>query len=166
MATSTGTIASHFGSFTLSPSLGDLDNNAAAIDYINSPGGGVYCTFAINGLSATETYSLIFYGSQKFSADANTVYSVFSDAGFTSSLGSATLNLGSGNNANLSQVATISGLTPNAGNLYVEFLGQQGDTGYLNSMEIIGTSSIPEPASLSFFAIGGLLLSRRRLRRA
>jgi hypothetical protein len=158
--------ANDLNNFTLSPSLGDLDNNAAAIDYVNSPGGGVYCTFALNGLSATETYTLIFYGSQKFSADANTVYSVFSDAGFTSSLGSATLNVGSGNNANLSQVATISGLTPNAGNLYVEFLGQQGDTGYLNSMEIIGTSSVPEPASLSICAVGGLLLSRRRLRRA
>src|SRR5271170_2228858 len=36
--------ANDLNNFTLSPSLGDLDNNAAAIDYVNSPGGGAYCT--------------------------------------------------------------------------------------------------------------------------
>ena len=42
--------ANDLNNFTLDPALGDLDNNAAAIDYVNSPGGGVYCTFAINGI--------------------------------------------------------------------------------------------------------------------
>ena len=135
--------ANDLNNFTLDPALGDLDNNAAAIDYVNSAGGP--CQFVLNGLNSAETYTLVFYGSQQYSTDANTVYSVFSDVGYTNQLGSAALNVGSGNNPNLSQVATISGLTPNAGSLFVEFLGQQGDTGFLNSMEIIGNVVVSQP---------------------
>ena len=133
----------------------DLDGGT---DNFNGPGGGVdgaalallggatnavndyYVSsrFQIQGLDPSRTYQLTFFGSHKFSTDDATVYSIYSDNAYTGVVASASLNVqtpGSPWLHNSNQVAVITNLTPQAGNiLYVGFAGSGGHEGYLNAL--------------------------------
>jgi hypothetical protein len=147
--------------------LGILGVKEAAIDFVAGPDAADNrVRFEIQQLDPTKTYNLTFFGSHKFSTDDATVYSVFTDNTYTTLVGSATLNHqtpGSPNLHNRDQVATLSGVAPQASNiLYVQFVGSGGSLGYLNSMSL---TAIPEPSTL-LLAAGGVVaavgLRRRR----
>jgi len=148
--------------------LGDLGVKEAAIDFAASPGGADNRTrFQIQGLNPAEKYTLKIFGSHKFSDNDATVYSIFSDNTYATQVATASLNVqtpGSPNLHNRDTFATISNLSPQASNiLYVQFVGNTGGLGYLNSFELIG-SSVPEPTSLLLLASGAALVfgCRRR----
>lgn len=96
--------------------------------------------FQIQGLNPTATYDLTFFGSHKFSVDATTVYTVYSDDTYTTPVATASLNVQDPVNFwvhNRDQVAVINGVSPQADNiLYIEFVGATGFGGYLNDMQI------------------------------
>jgi hypothetical protein len=146
--------------------LGNLGVKEAAIDFAASDVGPA--RFQIQGLDPTKTYTLTLFGSHKFSADDATVYSVFSDATYTTPVASASLNVqtpGSPWLHNRDAVATISNLAPQASNiLYVQFVGANGGLGYLNSFQLTGVA-VPEPGTLLLGACGvGLAVALRRRR--
>jgi hypothetical protein len=93
---------------------------------------------------------LTIFGSHKFSDDDTTVYSIFSDATYSTLVATASLNVqtpGSPFLHNRDKVATISNLSPQAGNtLYVQFIGANGSLGYLNDFQLTG--AVPEPSTL------------------
>jgi hypothetical protein len=126
--------------------LGDLGVKEAAFDYAASPvQDDTRAKFDLEGLDPTKKYSLTFYGSHKYSNDPTTVYSVYSDVGYSNLLGTANLNVVDPTNAalhNKNTVVTISNLSPlpATGILYVQFVGSTGNLGYLNSMEITTTT--------------------------
>jgi hypothetical protein len=136
--------------------LGDLGVKEAAIDFAASPGGLNNNTrFQIQGLNPAEKYTLKIFGSHKFSDADTTIYSIFSDATYTNQVATASLNVqtpGSPFLHNRDQIATISNLSPQTGNiLYVQFVGTNNNLGYLNSFELIG---VPEPSSFVCLASG------------
>jgi len=131
--------------------LGNLGVKEAAIDFAASPGGLDNRTrFQIQGLNPSEKYTLTIFGSHKFSDDDTTVYSIFSDATYSTLVATASLNVqtpGSPFLHNRDKVATISNLSPQAGNtLYVQFIGANGSLGYLNDFQLTG--AVPEPSTL------------------
>src|SRR5215213_2250719 len=74
--------------------LGNLGVKEAAIDFAASPGSGNNNTrFQIQGLDPSKSYTLTLFGSHKFSDNDATVYSVFSDATYTTSIASTSLNV-------------------------------------------------------------------------
>jgi hypothetical protein len=145
--------------------LGNLGVKEAAMDFAASPGGLNNNTrFEISGLDPLKTYSLTIFGSHKFSDDDSTVYSAYGDAAYTSLLGSASLLVqtpGSPWLHNRDTVATLSNLSPSAGgSLYMNFVGSNGNQGYLNSFQLTG---VPEPSSMLLLVSSvGLLFGVRR----
>jgi|APTNR8051073442_1049403.scaffolds.fasta_scaffold00052_47 hypothetical protein len=140
--------------------LGNLGVDGAVYDYyVNS-------RFQLQQLDPTKTYTLTFFGSHKFNTDTQTLYTVYSDNTYTIPVASVLLTIGTtGGDHNQDTVATISGLTAQAGNaLYIGFAGSGGNNGYLNALEI---HVVPEPTSLLLAGLGGLLLAslRQRARR-
>lgn len=131
-------------------------SDAAAFDYYGSS------TFQIQNLDPSLTYNLTFFGSHKYNADNTTRYTIYTDATFTDPVVSGDLVVGVNNNHNRDTTVTLSGLSPQSGNiLYVGFAGADGtSSGYLNAMQI---EVVPEPASLSLLVLGGLAV--RCLRR-
>jgi hypothetical protein len=163
--------------------LGDLGVKEAAFDYVTGPnppeglgdgpdnnnfsnhvdgfqGAQNATKFDLIGLDPAKKYTLNFYGSHAYNNDATTTYSVFSDAGYTSQIGTANLDVhdkipsdadpATGesvsdpnwrDNVNLTMLATISNLSPGPDtNLYIKFIGSTGYYGYLNSMEVIAST--------------------------
>ena len=111
-----------------------------------------------------KTYTLTIFGSHKFSDDDSTVYSAYGDAGYTTLLGSTSLLVqtpGSPWLHNTNTVATLSNLSPSAGgSLYMNFVGSNGNQGYLNSFQLTG---VPEPSSLLLLVSSvGLVIGVRR----
>ncbi|MBA3480572.1 MAG: PEP-CTERM sorting domain-containing protein [Pirellulales bacterium] len=146
--------------------LGNLGVKEAAIDFAASPGGANNNTrFQIQGLNPSKTYTLTLFGSHKFSDNDTTVYSVFTDNTYTTLVDSASLNVQTPGMPwlhNRDTVATISNLAPQASNiLYVQFVGSQGNLGYLNSFQL---TAVPEPAALFLMAgcLGMVAVVRRR----
>ena len=113
-----------------------------AFDFAASPGGADNRTrFQIQELDPATKYTLTFFGSHKFSDDAVTVYSVYSDNTYSTLVDSASLEVmtpGPPNaEHNRDKVATISNLSPQTSDiLYVQFVGSTGNLGYLNDMQI------------------------------
>ena len=109
-------------------------SDAAAIDYYTDS------TFVLQGLNASLTYDLTFFGSHKFNANNVTRYSTYTDNTFSNVVSSTTLNVGVGSAQNQSNVATLTSLAPQTNNtLYVGFAGDGGTgSGYLNAMSLYG----------------------------
>jgi hypothetical protein len=101
--------------------------------------------FQIQQLDPAKTYTLTFFGSHSFSTDTVTVYTVYSDNTYTTAVGTASLEVQDPVMFwmhNRDQVATIGNLAPQADNiLYVEFVGETGNLGYLNDMQIEGIAA-------------------------
>jgi hypothetical protein len=144
--------------------LGNLGVKEAAIDFAASDVGPA--RFQIQGLDATKRYTLTFFGSHKFSNNDTTVYSIFTDATYTTLVDSASLLVqtpGSPWLHNRDTVATISNVAPQASDiLYVQFVGSAGGQGYLNDFQI--TEVVPEPSGFAVLGLAGLLAARRRRR--
>ena len=140
--------------------LGNMGIKEAAIDFAASPGGADNRTrFQIQQLDPTKLYNLTFFGSHKFSTDDATVYSVYTDNTYTTSIGSVSLNHqtpGSPNLHNRDTLATLANLAPQASNiLYVQFVGNNGSLGYLNDMRI---TVVPEPSVVLLLASGAVIV--------
>jgi len=101
--------------------------------------------FQIQGLNPAATYDLTFYGSHSFSNDATTVYTVFSDDTYSTQVATTSLVVHQDEFTffapNRDRVATITGVAPQTGSiLYIEFVGETGFGGYLNDMQIVGST--------------------------
>jgi len=140
--------------------LGDLGILAAAFDYVAGPSlpTNNQVRFEIQQLDPTKRYDLTFFGSHKYSIDATTVYSVYSDSTYTTLVGTVSLNvqdLVDPSLHNRDTVAVLSGLAPQASDiLYVEFVGSNGGDGYLNSLKLVATDA---PVTIGDFNGDGLV---------
>lgn len=139
---------------------------AGPFDFAASPGGLDNRTrFELQQLDPTKRYNLTFFGSHKFSDDDATVYSVYTDNTYTTLVASGSLNVqtpGSPNLHNRDKVLVLSNLAPQTGNiLYVQFVGANGNLGYLNDLLI---TAVPEPASVLLLmgCSAAMLLGARR----
>lgn len=143
-----------------SEALGDLGTLAAAFDYVAGPSlpAGNQVRFEIQQLDPTKRYDLTFFGSHKYSIDATTVYSVYSDSTYTTLVGSVTLDvqdLMDPSLHNRDKLAVLSGLAPQASDiLYVEFVGSNGGDGYLNALKLVATDA---PVAVGDFNGDGLV---------
>jgi hypothetical protein len=139
--------------------LGMLGVKEAAIDYIASisTNGTKDARFAIQGLDPLLTYTLDFFGSLKYSANATTVYEAYTDADYTLLAASARLDICSPANGalhNRNKVATLPNMRPSAGGtIYVRFRGSGGGPGYLNSLRIVEGSRPLDGRDVSFVSV-------------
>jgi hypothetical protein len=144
-------------------SLGDFAVGAAVMDYYVSTSG----RFQLQQVTPGQLYDLSFFGSKRFPTnDTSTTISVYDDNAYSNLLGSVTVAHGSGGSENLASFGTISGLLgpENSNNIfYIEFMGDQGGTGYLNAMSL---TAVPEPTTMALFGgLGALLFVAFRRRR-
>ncbi|QDV73955.1 hypothetical protein [Botrimarina mediterranea] len=140
--------------------LGDLGAFEAAFDYVAGPSlpTNNQVRFEIQQLDPSKRYELSFFGSHKYSIDATTVYSVYSDNTYSTLVGTVSLDIQDEMDPSLhnrDMVAVLSGLAPQDSNiLYVEFVGSNGGDGYLNSMKLVATDA---PATAGDFNGDGLV---------
>ncbi len=137
--------------------LGLLGVDEAVYDYY------VSSTFQIQGLEAGKTYDLTFFGSHKFSDDATSRYTAYTDGSFSTALDSVDLDVMDAAMPwlhNEDTTASLTGLTADAdGIIYIGFAGANGGSGYLNAMSI---TVVPAPGAFTLLAAGGFLSARRR----
>ncbi|HEX4412221.1 MAG TPA: PEP-CTERM sorting domain-containing protein [Lacipirellulaceae bacterium] len=141
-----------------SVALGNMGGaKEAAFDFAASPGLGTHdingnltdnkTRFEIQGLDPTLTYDFSFFGSHSHEGDPTTVYSVYSDSAYTNQVGTVNLNVrdpADVGSYNRDTIATISNLAPPSSTiLYVQFVGNTGDLGYLNEMRVQATGVAP-----------------------
>jgi hypothetical protein len=129
----------------------------AAFDFAASPGVGTIdihgnvtdnkTRFQIQGLDPALTYDFSFFGSHSHEGDPTTVYSVYSDSAYTNLVSTVNLNVrdpADEGTYNRDTIATISNLAPPTSTiLYVQFVGNTGNLGYLNEMRIQATGVAP-----------------------
>ena len=133
--------------------LGVLGVKEAAFDYAH----GTDRRFVINELDPAKIYRLVFFSSRKFEGDAATVFSVFNANTFDPGalLDSGTLahrspTPVSNSVHNQDTVLAISNLSPSAGgSLYVNFTGDAGGAGAVNSMYIEEVDTVPPVITLT-----------------
>ncbi|TWT92863.1 hypothetical protein Pla108_40030 [Botrimarina colliarenosi] len=128
------------------PALGDLGVLQAAFDFVAGPSlADNAVRFEIQSLDPLKVYDLSFFGSHKYSTDATTVYSVYTDNTYTTLVDTVSLDVQDSLDPSLHNrdtVATLSGIAPQADNiLYVEFIGSTGAEGYLNAMKLVGINA-------------------------
>jgi hypothetical protein len=112
--------------------LGYLGDTNAVFDYF------VSAHFLLQNMNPAHQYSLTFFGSHKYSFDATTVYSVYSDPNYSVLVASTNLLVGAGAAQNEDTVAVISPISPQTnGTMYVKFIGSNGNLGYLNCMQVV-----------------------------
>jgi hypothetical protein len=125
---------------TDSAALGRMGNAGEAVfDFVTSPSDATSpLRFILEGLDNGSSYDLAFFGSKKYPIDGvtDTTYTVYSDSGYSTSLGSDTLTVGVNANHNEDALATITGISPVDGNLYIEINDSSSGTGrgYVNCM--------------------------------
>ena len=123
----------------------------------------------IQNLDPSKKYNLILFGSHQFNDGNNTtVYTSYTDSTLATPVASTSLVVGGDGVWNEDQVATLTGLSPQTGNvLYIGFHGAPSSLalGYLNSMELV--TVVPEPGTLMLLASGGfaLVFAFRRTRK-
>jgi hypothetical protein len=138
--------------------LGDLGVKEAAFDYYTGS------KMQIQNLNPSKKYNLTFFGSHQYN-DGNdtTVYTSYTDGTFTTPVAAVSLVVGGNGFWNQDQVATLTGLTPQASNiLYIGFQGAPRGAGYLNSMEL---TTVPEPSAVLLMvsgAVASVFAFRRR----
>lgn len=134
----------------------NLFGSVAAFSGFTEPTGG----YTISGLdpSGATTYNFTFFGSRTSVTDnRETAYMLDGS-------NSQTAYLNTSNNT--SNVATITGMIPDAGGNIVLTVGPGPNNNnasrfyYIGAMQIV--SVVPEPASLSMLAVAGAMLRRRR----
>lgn len=129
--------------------LGNMGGSLeAAFDYAASPGGADNRTrFQIQELDPTKKYDLSFFGSHSYSTDTETKYTVYTDNTYTTSVATANLKVQDATDPSLHNrdtIVTLSNLSPQASNIfYVEFVGANGNLGYLNELRIVASASAP-----------------------
>ncbi len=112
--------------------LGYLGITNAVFDYYAS------AHFLLQNMNPAHQYSLTFFGSHKYSFDVTTVYSVYSDASYSTLVASTNLLVGAGAAHNQDTVSVLSPISPQTnGTMYVKFIGSNGNLGYLNCMQIV-----------------------------
>lgn len=121
--------------------LGMLGVKEAAFDYVSTDlSSGPDFRLAIQGLDPLLTYTLVLFGSRKFSTDSTTVYEAYTDADYTLLAATARLDVhtpGSPSLHNRDRVATLANIKPSAGGaIYLRVRGAAGGIGYLNAMRI------------------------------
>ncbi len=125
--------------------LGDLGANNAVYDFYASS------TFSIQGLDPAKTYDLTFYGSRKYTADATTIYTVYTSNDYVTAVTSASLNVRSPTQSwlhNSNTVVTITNVSPQYNNsIWIGFAGSGGGEGYLNALKLSYADDEPEPVS-------------------
>jgi len=122
-------------------------SNAVCNYYVNSH-------FILQNLNPAHQYTLTFFGSHQFNCgpaslggngyDAVTTYSVYSDPGYSSLIASTDLCVGGCwlRDWNTHRLGVIGPIYPSAsGAMYIYFVGSQGDTGYLNDMQIVDVTA-------------------------
>lgn len=122
-------------------------------------------SFTLSGLSASETYDLTMFASRDATGTRITDYTVTgSGAPVILSLQTSGTDLGGvGINHNMASTANFSGIAPDVNNqITVSIDINSGGFAYLNAMQI---TVVPEPASLSFLLLGGLVLRLTRRRK-
>jgi hypothetical protein len=145
--TSFGTPADNVDFTDIDPfALGDMGVKAAAFDFMAGPStADNRVRFEIQNLDPTKKYDLTFFESHKYSFDAITVYSVYSDSSFTTQVASTMLQVMDPTNPikhNRDTLATITGLSPQTDNiLFIQFVGMTGHEGYLNDMKIVAQAA-------------------------
>jgi PEP-CTERM motif len=138
--------------------LGDLGVKEAAFDFYTGS------KMQIQNLDPSKKYNLTLFGSHQYN-DGNdtTVYTSYTDGTFTTPVASVSLVVGGNGFWNQDQVATLSNLSPQTGNiLYIGFQGSPRGAGFLNSMEL---TTVPEPSTVLLLASGAaasVLAFRRR----
>ena len=127
-------------------------SNAVCNYYVNSH-------FILQSMNPAHQYTLTFYGSHAYNGgtgggpligdgDPLTVYSVYSDSGYSTLLASTNLCIGGAyfQDWNTHGLAVIGPIYPSAsGALYIDFIGSQGDLGYLNDMQIVDDTAAATP---------------------
>lgn len=151
--------------------LGSLATKEAAIDFITVTSGG-QGRLQIQGLDPSKTYNLELFASRRFQDNPVTLYQIYSNDTYTTSVASVTLQVQNSSmpwQNNRDVVATFTGLSPQASNiLYLTFQGQGGaGSGSLNALRLTEVASIPEPAASSLLigvlATCAFALRRRRM---
>jgi hypothetical protein len=105
---------------------------------------GAHCI--LQNMNPAHQYSLTFFGSHKYSTDSTTIYSVYSNSSYTALIGSTNLFVGSGASYNEGTVAVVGPISPSgSGSMYFDFLGANGDQGYLNCMQIVDLTTNTTP---------------------
>jgi hypothetical protein len=127
-------------------------SNAVCNYYVNSH-------FILQGMNPAHQYTLTFFGSHAYNSgtgggpltgdgDPVTVYDVYSDSGYSSLIASTNLCIGGGyyQDWNTHRLAVIGPIYPSAsGAMYIDFVGAQGDLGYLNDMQIVDETAASVP---------------------
>jgi hypothetical protein len=120
----------------------------------------------IQNLNPAKKYTLTFFGSHQYNDENNiTDYTSYTDGTFTTPVASTSLVIGGDGVWNEDKVATLTGLTPQSGNiLYIGFKGEGARAlGYLNSMEL---TTVPEPSTILLLVSGvvasGIAFRRRK----
>jgi hypothetical protein len=141
-----------------SVALGNMGGaKEAAFDFAASPGVGSMdihgnvtdnkTRFEIQGLDPSLKYDFSFFASHSREGDPTTTYSVYSDNAYSNLVGTVNLNVRDPTDEtsyNRDTIATISNLIPpSATILYVQFVGNTGNLGYLNEMRIQATGAAP-----------------------
>lgn len=141
--------------------LGNLGVKTAAIDFAAGPSlADNRVRFQIQGLDPLQKYDLTLFGSHRFSTDATTVYSLYTDDTYSTLVATDSLNVQDPISPwlnNRDSVVTFSNLTPQTSNIfYVEFVGATGAEGYLNSLQI--STAVPEPTAMLLLISGATAL--------